>query len=616
MASCLLLWGGAAPVEAAPTVTQMLNFRPRQEGVVITTPTAQEEAGCKVELAKGRKGSGWILRDGSGKILRRFYDTNDDNRIDVWSYYKDGVEVYRETDTNFNGKADQYRWLNTGGSKWGVDENEDGKIDSWKMISAEEVSQEVIQAIVKQDFARLQVLMITEADLKAINLPEDHAARVREARKGASAKFAKTIAALTNLNADKTHWLHLETAAPQVIPAEQTGHADVLHYAAGTILVDTASKNDWVQTGEMILVGGAWRLVDAPSIGLGGDEIADGSQKLVTDPEQQKLLDQLRDLDAHAPKGLEGSGANPEVVRHNLMRADLLEKILGKTRAEERDPWVRQLADCLSAAAQSSPATDKAAAIRLAKLEEQMVSAMPGSSLTAYVVYREMSAEYAVKLLSSNPTDLNKAQEAWLEKLAKFVQTYSKSEDAPDALMQLGMVSEFLGKEIEAKKWYAMLTKEYADKPQGPKGAGALKRLELEGKALKLAGPTLSDSAVAYDVDQMRGKLVVVYYWASWNGQSLADFAKLKQILDANAGKVALLCVNLDNTPEEAKAFIQRQSAPGTHLHQPGGLDSKLATDYGINVLPIVFLVGKDGKVVSRSVQIVNLEEEIKKQLK
>ena len=73
--------------------------------------------------------------------------------FDTWSYYKDGVEVFRELDTNFNRKKDQYRWLNSAGMKWGVSTQEDGKIDSWKWISAEEAAQEVFAALAKGDLA-------------------------------------------------------------------------------------------------------------------------------------------------------------------------------------------------------------------------------------------------------------------------------------------------------------------------------------------------------------------------------------------------------------------------------------------------------------------------------
>jgi glutamate synthase domain-containing protein 3 len=54
----------------------------------------------------------------------------------------------------------------------------------------------------------------------------------------------------------------------------------------------------------------------------------------------------------------------------------------------------------------------------------------------------------------------------WEEYRPKFVKVYPKSEDTADAMLQLGMVCEFLGKEVEAKNWYAQLAKNFADKPR------------------------------------------------------------------------------------------------------------------------------------------------------
>jgi hypothetical protein len=273
------------------------------------------------------------------------------------------------------------------------------------------------------------------------------------------------------------------------------------------------------------------------------------------------------------------------------------------------------VADSLCTAAQANP-KEAAPLTRLLNLEKQLAAALPAANLTGYVTYREMQADNAAKISRGGPQDLNKVQQDWVERLTKFVEAFPKAEDAPDALLQLGMANEFLNKEVEAKNWYGRLARDFADKPQGAKAAGAVRRLGLEGQPLKLAGPLLGDPNTTFDIEQMRGKLVVVYYWASWNDEPTSDFTKLKRVLDANGKNVDLLCVNLDSSAEEARKAVTKLAAPGTHLYQAGGLEGKLATDYGILGLPNLFLVGKDGKVLSRSLQINNLEDEIRKQLK
>ncbi len=223
-----------------------------------------------------------------------------------------------------------------------------------------------------------------------------------------------------------------------------------------------------------------------------------------------------------------------------------------------------------------------------------------------------MQADYAVRITKE---EYAAAQKEWVERLTKFVETYSKAEDTPDALLQLGMVNEFLNKDVEAKNWYGVLEKNFADTAQGKKAAGSIARLELEGKTLQLSAPTLNDSNTIYNVEQSVGKVVVVYYWASWISQSAADFAKLKALADAEGKGVEIVCVNLDGTPKEARDFLATAPPVGVQLYQSGGMESKLAVDYGVTVLPNVFVVGKDGKVVNRNAQINALDEEVKKQL-
>jgi hypothetical protein len=609
MAVVCLVLGGVQAVRAEPTVAQMLTFRPRQEGVSCTTPTAEKANNCKVTpIKRGEKIIGWALKDEDGNLLRKFIDSNDDNHIDVWTYCKDGVEVYSEIDTEFTGKPNQFRWLNAGGMKWGIDENKDGKIDTWKQISPEELSQELLAALAKNDVARFQALLISEAELKA--LPADMANRIREQIKGAADRFQETITKLGPNLGPKTAWLHLETAAPQCLTAEQTGAAaDIIKHARGTVLFDIGGGNDWVQTGEMIQVAAnSWRLTGGPAAGAAPPD----GNKGIDDPEVAKLVQELGDLDKHPPE----PGDNAALVKHHLKRADLLEKIVAKVKPQEREQWIRQVADSLSTAAQASPKDDTTALERLRTLEAALAKPMPTHNLTAYVTFREMQADYAARL-GSRKDEFTKVQQEWLERLTKFVKDFPRAEDTPDAMLQAGMVAEFLGKDVEAKNWYTQLASQFADKPQAAKGKGAVERLGLEGQTLRLSGPTLADTSTTYDIEQVRGKVVLVYYWASWNSQSVGDFAKLKTLVETYGTKgLELVCVNLDSSIEDGRKFLKSASAAATHLYQANGLEGKLATDYGILVLPQLFLVGKDGKVVNRNAQIANVEDELKKLLK
>src|SRR5580704_12493811 len=119
---------------ASPSAAQALRLTPGQSDVDYDRPKPADVPNCKISARKFGGHVGWIVESPEGVLLRKFVDTDGDNVVDQWSYYKDGVEVYRETATKSGSKADEFRWLNLGGSRWGVDANGSGKITAWKAI--------------------------------------------------------------------------------------------------------------------------------------------------------------------------------------------------------------------------------------------------------------------------------------------------------------------------------------------------------------------------------------------------------------------------------------------------------------------------------------------------
>jgi thiol-disulfide isomerase/thioredoxin len=157
------------------------------------------------------------------------------------------------------------------------------------------------------------------------------------------------------------------------------------------------------------------------------------------------------------------------------------------------------------------------------------------------------------------------------------------------------------------------MVKDFGSHGQANKARGAVRRLELDSKELELAGTTLTGSS--FDVKSMKSKVVLVYFWASWNQQCAGDFVKLKSLLTTYGPKgLEVVGISLDDNQQAARDFVQRNSAPGTELYEQGGMSSKLGEQYGIMVLPTMFLV-KEGKVVNHNAQMTTVEDELKKQM-
>ena len=163
------------------TAANLLKLRPSQPGVEYDTPADEATRNaCKVEpvLNDENKSMGYALRDPQGKMLRRFVRARG-KRMDQWSYYQDGFEVYREDDLNGDNHLDQCRWLNSGGSRIAVIER--GKIKAWSQISAEEASKVLVQALVTGDTALLETVMASPAELTESGMPKDVVAKLAAA---------------------------------------------------------------------------------------------------------------------------------------------------------------------------------------------------------------------------------------------------------------------------------------------------------------------------------------------------------------------------------------------------------------------------------------------------
>ncbi|MFP6762064.1 MAG: thioredoxin-like domain-containing protein, partial [Planctomycetaceae bacterium] len=370
-------------------------------------------------------------------------------------------------------------------------------------------------------------------------------------------------------------------------------------------------------------VGQVWKLTQIPrlmtgntiQVALGGilmrpaQTVTSGAAGTELTPELAALIQSLQKLNAAPPQP---DAAPQEVLAFLRKRRSIVLQLVKQSRTtQERETWQRQLINLLASVAQAG---DQSGITELSTLEKSLSRQSPQSSLIPYAIYRRQLGTYGLSIRSGNLKQQTAAQEKWLASLEQFVQTFPKSEDAPDALLQLAVNRELSGSTGEATDFFTQLAGRYADTPQGKRATGAIRRLQLTGKEMPLSGTDLSGQTV--NAGTYRGKLLLIVFWASWSGEFEEDVPVLNGLYQQyRAQGFEVVGVNLDPQASVAGPFIQQNKISWTSIFQPGVFDSPLSQQYGILTVPTMFLIGRDGKVIGNNLSLTELKDTLRKQL-
>ena len=103
----------------------------------------------------------------------------------------------------------------------------------------------------------------------------------------------------------------------------------------------------------------------------------------------------------------------------------------------------------------------------------------------------------------------------------------------------------------------------------------------------------------------LKGKVVVIDFWATWCGPCVAEMPKMKELYAKYRDKgVEFIGVSLDQPKEQGgldklKEFVKKNEIAWPQYYQGNFWDSKFSKSWGINGIPCVFLVDADGKLAS-----------------
>jgi len=165
------------------------------------------------------------------------------------------------------------------------------------------------------------------------------------------------------------------------------------------------------------------------------------------------------------------------------------------------------------------------------------------------------------------------------------------------------------------------------------KAAERLNFLGLTSRPLEITFTSVDGRAV--DLKNLRGKVVLIDFWATWCGPCVAELPNVKAVYAAYHDKgFEVIGISLENsqvsakdTPEQADAklvkakkvltdFTAKNEMPWPQYFDGKFWKNEISAKYAIKSIPAMFLLDQNGIVVSTNARGEKLESEVKRLLK